>query len=203
MIAKNVMEPNWPEQTLEHSRAQSSAEIPLRLMRALTLGSIKPYLEPKKSHFLMNYLEDLTLHFNGTVMLVNLFSPSHCNIVYIDRLRSLGVAQVQHASFWSNNRVWPTWLKSHCTLPGPCSHPRCDKKQEPRKKPLCFWCESRQTCARRNFNLWGLLGLDFASSFSRSCCWCFLELLSPGDRVAFVNVWSVSFRWKGEKRAIF
>lgn len=55
----------------------------------------------------MNYLEDLTLHFNGTAMLVNLFSPSHTNIIYVDRLRSLGVAQVQHVSFCSNNRVWP------------------------------------------------------------------------------------------------
>lgn len=43
------MEPNWPEQTLEHNTAQSSAEIPLRLMGALTFGSIKPSLEPKNT----------------------------------------------------------------------------------------------------------------------------------------------------------
>lgn len=40
--------------------------------------------------------------------------------------------------FRSNNTVWPAWLKSHSTLRGPYSHPPCNNKQEPRKKPLCF-----------------------------------------------------------------
>lgn len=209
------MEPNWPEQTLEHSRAQSSAEIPAatdeRFDFRTDFRSLNPFslhLEPTKAtswqitwktwpcismglrcSWICFHHPSATLF--TSIVCGPLGSP-RCNMFPFVVITGFGRLDWNPtAHFLGLAPILAVIKKQKKT------------KQEPRKKPLCFWCGSRQTCAHRNFNLWGLLGLDFASSFSRSCCWCFLELLSPGDRVAFVNLWSVSFRWKGEKRDLF
>lgn len=207
MIVKNVMVPNWPEQTPGRGRAQSSAETPATTDERFDFYSVNPFslnLEPKKatswwitwktwpcismglrcSWICFHHLTALLF----TLIACGPLGSPRCNMFHFVVITGFGWLDWNPTAHFLGLAPILTVIKKK-------------KKQGPRKKPLCFWCESRQTCARRNFNLWGLLDLDFPSSFSRSCCWCFLELLSPGDRVALVKVWSFSV--KRRKRGHF
>lgn len=66
------------------------------------------------------------------------FHHFHCCLIYTDGLLSLGGLPGATCFIFAVITRFGHGLKSHSTLRGPCSHPPCNNKQEPRKKPLCF-----------------------------------------------------------------
>lgn len=133
----------------------------------------------------MNHLNNPTLRYDGTAMLSWSWFHYFTAILFTLIISNLlGSPRCNMFHFCCNNTVWPAWLKSHCVLSGPCSHPPCNNKQEPRKKPLCFGVNPD-----RRVHTGILIYGD---------CWVLTLPAVLVDSALCCKVWRASFRLKGK-----